>query len=147
MQVLPYIPTLTTVLFVIMAGTYKPENMFLFDQTPYFSGQISVDQTGFVYIPSGCADHTSECKLHVAIHGCNMGRYFVNSTFAENSGLNEWGESNNIIVLYPNVLPDDLVGNPDGCWDWWGYLGPDYALQSGPQMAFIKSIIDEVIGK
>lgn len=126
---------------------YNIKNLFTFDQTKFFSGNISVDDIGFVYIPTGCQDRTSPCKLHIAIHGCNMGQQFIGTEYAEHNGYNQWAESNAVIIVYPNVKPDAELGNPDGCWDWWGYLGrDDYALKTGPQMSFIKSIIDEIMG-
>lgn len=132
---------------MVSSSAYKVENLFKFDQTEHFSGEISVDSTGFIYIPSACADHTTPCRFHVAIHGCSQGQYFIGSEFAEHNGLNQWAETNNVVVVYPNAIPDSALGNPEGCWDWWGYLGKDdYALQSGPQMSFIKSIMDTVLG-
>jgi hypothetical protein len=32
--------------------------------------------------------------------------------------------------------------NPNGCWDWWGYSGENYATKQGPQMAAVKQLID-----
>jgi poly(3-hydroxybutyrate) depolymerase len=130
-----------------LAGSNHVENLFLFDQTQHFSGDISLDDEGFIYIPTACADRTTPCRLHVAIHGCSQGRSFVGSEFAEHNGMNEWAETNNVIILYPNAKADAAKGNPEGCWDWWGYLGSlDYDLKSGPQMAFMKSIMDTVLG-
>jgi hypothetical protein len=43
-----------------------------------------------------------------------------------------WAEANNIVVLYPQLTTRQF--NPEGCWDWWGYSGSDYFVQSGPQM-------------
>lgn len=55
------------------------------------------------------------------------------------AGYNAWAESNNIIVLYPQVHASLL--NPMGCWDWWGYTGAHYAQKGGPQMATIKNMV------
>jgi hypothetical protein len=30
--------------------------------------------------------------------------------------------------------------NPEGCWDWWGYNGPDFAVKSAPQMVTIMNM-------
>jgi hypothetical protein len=99
-----------------------------------------------IFIPTACSDYTTPCHLHVAIHGCKQGQEFIGSTFSEHTGYNKWAENNNITVLYPQIAKDVSHGNPDGCWDWWGYLGKDYALKSGVQMAFLKKVIDAVRG-
>ena len=63
-----------------------------------------------------------------------MGKEALGDTLAANSGLNEWGEGSNIIIVYPQVKKNPTK-NPNGCWDWWGYTGSDFALKSGAQMA------------
>ena len=123
----------------------NPNNLFRFDQTPFYSGEVSLDTSGFIYIPTACASGIG-CHLHVAIHGCNQNQQTIGSTFAEHAGYNEWAENNNVIVVYPQTIKDSKLGNPEGCWDWWGYSGKDYALKSGRQMTFIKNIIDTLRG-
>lgn len=44
--------------------------------------------------------------------------------YAYNTGYNEVGELNNIIMLYPQATLS-LGSNPNGCWDWWGYNIPN----------------------
>ena len=43
--------------------------------------------------------------------------------FARNTGYNEVGELNNIIILYPQSIADNIILNPMGCWDYTGYTG------------------------
>ena len=31
--------------------------------------------------------------------------------------------------------------NPQGCWDWWGYTGPDYATRKGPQVLTVARML------
>ena len=87
--------------------------------------------TGFVYIPTTCGPRDSAltlCKLLVAIHGCMQSVAYVGLEFVMHAGYNNWADTNNIVVLYPQ-----LTQNPEnGCWDWWGYESPDYAKKSGP---------------
>jgi fibronectin type 3 domain-containing protein len=45
-------------------------------------------------------------------------------------------------VLYPQA--DASGSNPNGCWDWWGYDDPNYAVKTGRQMAAIKGMIDRI---
>ncbi len=38
------------------------------------------------------------------------------------SGLNEIAESNDFIIVYPQVSSSYILPlNPYGCFDWWGY--------------------------
>jgi hypothetical protein len=63
------------------------------------------------------------------------------------SGLNERADTNDTIVLYPQATaPPASLTNPEGCWDWWGYTGADYALQSGPQMQALIAMIHHLSG-
>ena len=98
----------------------------------------SFAETGFAYVPKACSD-AAECRLHIAFHGCRQGKEFVEDRFARMSGLNEWAESNRIIVLYPQVNKSTM--NPQGCWDWWGYTGADYDQRSGQQVAGVAALI------
>jgi hypothetical protein len=36
--------------------------------------------------------------------------------------------------------------NPEGCWDWWGYSGADYAVRSGVQIQAIAAMIERLEG-
>ncbi len=36
----------------------------------------SFDDIGYLYVPDSCSSDKIECKLHIAFHGCGMGRYF-----------------------------------------------------------------------
>jgi len=96
--------------------------------------------SGFAYVPEACADKTGECRLHLAFHGCRQGNQFIEDRFARMAGLNEWAESNRIIVLYPQV--NKSLMNPQGCWDWWGYTGADYDQRGGKQIAGIAALIE-----
>ncbi|KAK3106431.1 hypothetical protein FSP39_019772 [Pinctada imbricata] len=96
-----------------------------FDQSEFFhlspARKYGMDTTGYIYVPSGCMDKTRKCKLHVALHGCEMGRTIIGEKYVRYAGYNEVGEANNIIILYPQAIK--TLSNPNGCWDWWGYTG------------------------
>lgn len=55
----------------------------------------------------------------------------IGTVFAQNSGLNTYAESNNVIILYPQSKINKKLGNPGGCWDYWGYTGRNYVSKSG----------------
>lgn len=99
-------------------------------------------ESAFLYVPKSCAAG-KRCGLHVALHGCQQSSEYVDDAFAAGAGYNEWAESNNLLVLYPQVASSKLAPmNPMGCWDWWGYTNENYATKSGPQIIAIKSMID-----
>jgi poly(3-hydroxybutyrate) depolymerase len=46
----------------------------------------------------------------------------IGNDFYTYGGYNEWAESNNIIVVYPQAVKSEFMPmNPSGCFDWWGY--------------------------
>lgn len=103
------------------------------------SGSAIAD-SGFAYVPASCAASMSNCNLHIAFHGCRQGAEFVDDRFASQAGINEWADSNDMVVVYPQIEKSML--NPQGCWDWWGYSGSDYDLASGEQVAAVNAIIE-----
>lgn len=133
-------------------GSLKPsttmveKNFLKFDQTPYYSGSLtSLNTYGYIYVPTACQGGAT-CKLHISFHGCLQGAQSIGDQYAHDSGYNEWAETNNIVVLYPYAKPDSLLGNPNGCWDWWGYTNVEYAYKNGVQMKFAKNLIDALFG-
>ena len=81
----------------------------------------------------------ADCRLHIAFHGCRQGAEFIGDRFVANAGLNEWASQNQIVVVYPQISAS--VMNPQGCWDWWGYTGPQYDQKNGKQIVGINAII------
>ena len=110
-----------------------------FNQAPYAAA--GMDSVGYIYVPANCASGAA-CKLVVALHGCEQGEYYVGTAFVKESGLNEWADTNSIIVLYPQAIPS--TGNTLGCWDWWDYTGTAYASNEGPQVSAIWKMIQQI---
>jgi len=106
---------------------------------------------GWLYVPASCSNNES-CKLHVVFHGCKQyetyrypspsGQATFGTTYVRNTGYNKWADTNNMIVLYPQATASGP--NPNGCWDWWGYDDPNYAVKTGRQMATVKHMIDRI---
>lgn len=96
--------------------------------------------TGWVYVPAACAGGASTCRLHVVLHGCKQNTATIGDQYVRNTGYNRWGDSNNIIMLYPQTS----TAATNSCWDWWGYDSANYAKKSGPQMAAIKAMVDRL---
>jgi poly(3-hydroxybutyrate) depolymerase len=122
-----------------------------FDQTEFCPNKdcagIDMDNTGQVFVPQNCANGQA-CKVHLAIHGCLQYQGIIQQQFVQKSGINEWADTNNIIVIYPQLIAqgnNTKPGyNPNGCWDFWGYNGSDYALRSGKQNATVMAMINRI---
>lgn len=108
---------------------------------------------GWLYVPANCGNRQA-CKLHVVFHGCKQyetyrysavgaGLVTFGTTYVHNTGYNKWADTNNIIMLYPQATAGGQ--NPNGCWDWWGYDDPSYAVKSGRQMAAVKRMVDRIV--
>jgi hypothetical protein len=117
-----------------------------FDQTAFF-GQAresaGLHGVGYLYIPTQCT--AAPCRLHVAFHGCKQNVDSVYDDFIRDAGYNRWAARNHIVVLYPQTTASAV--NPNGCWDFWGYTGPNYDNRNGPQMRVIKAMVDRLIGE
>ncbi len=115
------------------------------DQPDYEAAHMR--PSAYLYVPRSCAVGEA-CGVHVAFHGCAQSSEFVADAFAQGAGFNEWAESNNLIIVYPQSGSSKFaLVNPYGCWDWWGYTGQDYATRNGTQMKAVKSLLDLLAGK
>jgi hypothetical protein len=105
---------------------------------------------GFVYVPARCSSGIS-CRIHIAFHGCAQSAQSVNDDFYAKTRYNAWADSNDIIVLYPqvNITPYNLIG----CWDWWGYTewwvyggigSGSYAQKCGVQMQAVHAMVERL---
>ncbi|MEV8590848.1 PHB depolymerase family esterase [Streptomyces sp. NPDC051180] len=112
-----------------------------FDQSAYAPGgnpsAISMGNEGFAYVPLSCQSGAS-CRLMVTLHGCYQYFGLVGNALMDKGYLNEYADTNDMIVLYPQTTT--MSGNPRGCWDWWGYKSADYAQKSGPQMTAVMNM-------
>ncbi len=109
-----------------------------FAQTPFVSGH-GMATTGWIYVPAACAAGT-QCRLHVALHGCKQNAADVGQEFVRNAGYNRWADANNVVMLYPQTSQQAT----NSCWDWWGYDSADYAKKSAPQMKAIVGMITQL---
>ncbi|MBC7956613.1 MAG: hypothetical protein H7Y33_12180 [Cytophagales bacterium] len=126
-------------------------NYIEFNQSA-FTGNPGMAATGWVYVPASCAAGTV-CKLHVALHGCQQGFATIGDKFIKNTGYTRWADTNHIIVLFPQAKVDSTsratsasgsLANPNGCWDWIGWYGSNFAQKTGTQMAAIKAMVDQL---
>ncbi|WP_329112595.1 extracellular catalytic domain type 2 short-chain-length polyhydroxyalkanoate depolymerase [Streptomyces sp. NBC_01353] len=127
-------------------------SLIQFDQNAYAPGgaaaPLSLDDKGFVYVPTSCAGGAT-CSLMVALHGCKQGYGYqgFGTRFIDNAYLNEYADTNDMIVLYPQAVPTATLENPNGCWNWWGYLGDSsYARHGGKQIEAIMGMVRALRG-
>ena len=105
----------------------------------------SLNKYGYAYVPSNCEwSKNTACRVHVSFHGCKQIQKVINLTYVEHSGFNKWADNNQLIIFYPQATNNTL--NPDGCWDWWGYTGPDYATKYAAQIMTVNNILDSIFG-
>ncbi len=119
-----------------------------FDQTEFgASAANSMDTSGLVYVPDACA-RGAECGLVLALHGCLQTQPLIGAKFATESGIDPWADTNRVVVLYPYAVqaPGPVPYNPQGCWDWWGYDDPNYALRDGTQLGIVYRMVRRVTG-
>jgi len=114
------------------------ENLRLFSQKEFSSAGLH--EKGWAYIPAACDRENHGCRVHMALHGCQMGPDFMDDEFRAYAGYNTWAESNDLIIIYPSISRS--FGNPNGCWDWFGYTNDNYANRAGPQMEALMKIIE-----
>jgi hypothetical protein len=84
----------------------------------------------------------------------------IQDQFYTKIGLNQWADTNRIMVLYPQAhatkasefpWPDAMAlfnTNMQGCWNWWGYAGDkQYLTKQGVQVAAIWAMVQRVIAR
>jgi hypothetical protein len=105
----------------------------------------SMASTNLAYIPPACAAGAA-CRLIVALHGCASDTTYTGDEFPEHSYLDNYADTNNLVILYPQTAVSVLRANPSGCWDWWGYDGSTFATKNGPQMQAILNMVHAIGG-
>jgi poly(3-hydroxybutyrate) depolymerase len=120
------------------ASALPSANFVQFNQSQFISGH-GMATTGWAYVPQACSSG-SQCRVHVVLHGCKQNENDVQQQYVKNTGYNRWADTNNIVMLYPQTS----LAATNSCWDWWGYDSANYAKKSGPQMAAIKAMVDQV---
>lgn len=132
-------------------NTPAASNYIEFDQAA-FTGNPGMAATGWVYVPASCSGGT-QCRVHVALHGCQQNQATVGDKFIKNTGYTRWADTNRIVVLFPQTRVDNTsrstsasgsLANPNGCWDWIGWYGSNFAQRAGSQQAAIKAMVDQL---
>jgi poly(3-hydroxybutyrate) depolymerase len=152
-------------------GTLQPKaaaqtgRMIAFDQTEFVPGGAAaangLSNTGYFYVPKTCEPGAAKrCRLHIVLHGCLQSAEIMNDTFYRHIGVNEWADTNGILVLYPQAHGttvqelavqnpmSTMNANPNGCWNWWGYaFDAQYLTRKGVQIGAIWAMVRRLEGK
>ncbi len=152
-------------------GTLQPKaaaqtgRLVAFDQTEFVPGGAAaangLANTGYLYVPKACERGALKpCRLQIVLHGCLQSAEILNDTFYRHVGVNEWADTNGIIVLYPQAHATTVQElavqnpmsngntNPNGCWNWWGYaFDTQYLTKQGVQIGAIWGMVQRLEGK
>jgi poly(3-hydroxybutyrate) depolymerase len=152
-------------------GPLQPPNdkvsgrIVAFDQAEFVPENAAqangMSDTGYLYVPKACeAGAARRCRLHVALHGCLQSAELLGDEFYTKIGINEWAETNGIMVVYPQthattvseLASQNFVSllhtNLAGCWNWWGYArDPQYLTKQGVQIRAIWSMVLRLTGQ
>lgn len=120
-----------------------------FSQSEFHTGDtwlVGMSHYGFAYVPASCAAQQA-CRVHIAFHGCKQYATSIGDKYYAKAGYNQWADTNNMIVLYPQTVATTVTPlNPNGCWDWWGLASSNYAKKSSPQITAIRAMLTRLSG-
>lgn len=126
--------------------------------------RLDLAAQGVAYVPPSCRAAGARCGVHVALHGCRQDV----KVFARTTGFARWADLYRLIIVYPAIAQGSspvsescgsapvsswadsawIQPNPNGCWDWWGYLdGGDrtrHLTRRAPQMQAIEGMVKAV---
>lgn len=122
-----------------------------FDQSR-FGANNGLADSGWLYLPAACAAG-SNCRLHVALHGCRQNETRIGERYVRNTGFARWADTNRIVVLFPQTRIDYFprrtsasgwLPNPHGCFDWIGWYGANFATRDGAQVSAIRAMVEQL---
>ncbi|MGB8265652.1 MAG: hypothetical protein WCE44_04985 [Candidatus Velthaea sp.] len=120
-------------------STNPQGSLIQFNQNTYAPGgnalAINLDNTGWIFVPQSCANGTA-CNLVVVFTGCLASQIEIGTLLMTDGNVDNWADTNNLVVLYPQLS----VGF-GSCWDFYGYTGPNFAFQSGPQIQAVWNMV------
>lgn len=109
------------------------------------AAKAQLAKTGYLYVPASCSS-AQPCRLHISFHGCRQNAEMVGDAYVTQTGLNEYADTNQLVVFYPQTTASKLLPmNPQACWDWWGYSGDDYMLRSGAQLSAVQQLSEHLL--
>jgi poly(3-hydroxybutyrate) depolymerase len=114
-----------------------------FDQKELAGAAAKMADEGYVFVPAACRSG-ARCRLVIVFHGCAQSAKTVGDKVYAHAGFNRWADTNQLVVLYPQV--NASLFNLQGCWDWFGYTGGAYASKAAPQLVAVKAMADRLMG-
>jgi len=135
-------------------GTLKPrvearqnfswisQEQYLPPKTPSWS-DARIEKWAVLYLPTGCRQKPAACYVHVHYHGCIANKWTKRRQWINHLDLNEYGEANDIIILYPQAKGDRLTGK--GCWNW-GFTKDDrlFDTRQSVQLKMVMNIVADL---
>ena len=122
-------------------GVFRPYWQSNFLDTPVWV-HSSLAPLGYIFYPEQCYDGTTQCHIHIYLHGCGMTTRGMGGNEEDMNRFNKYAVSNDLIVVYPDVQYS--LKNPEGCWDAWGYSGDDYLTNDSVLANYLKSVIERL---
>jgi len=126
-----------------------------FDQSQFIDAQdmgyfgISMDDTGYVFVPDNCKNGSVQCHLHLHLHGCAQTREWIGTGYALETGFLPLAARNNVVMVFPQIRANFY--NMGGCWNMGtvNYLPSDkedhrYATKQAKQMRVVARIVERV---
>lgn len=118
------------------------------DQTKYTPWGWKFEDTNMaeyaiVYVPTGCLQDSDSCRVHVDYHGCINKAWSQRERWSNALDLNEYGEANNIIIVYPQAAGDRATGK--GCWNW-GFPDDDkyFDTRKSVQLSIVVDLVADL---
>jgi len=131
----------------------KVSNIRAFSQAPFIEDfNVGFHALGWLYVPDSCqagiAPPPGGCRLIIHFHGCGG-----SGPPGENDLTVRYAENNDIVLLHPVIKKFNNVsrtfGNANeiqrGCWDGYGQLSEDFALQSAPHMRSVFRMLEHLV--
>jgi len=123
-----------------------------YDQNEFFDNSANdngLDDEGYVFIPDRCANGTVQCHFHLHLHGCTQEKGWVEDGYVQRTGFVELAKKNDIVVMFPQIK-HNFFYNPNGCWNFQGYLNDSdmykFATKTGAQMKGMARMVEKVAG-
>ena len=113
-------------------------------ELPQSQAGSQLANTAYAYVPRQCAAG-EPCRLHISFHGCKQHAAAVDDAYISQTGLNQYADSNDLVILYPQAAASAF--NPHGCWDWWGYTGEQYISRQAPQLQAVLLLAEQLTAR
>jgi len=102
-----------------------------------------LERWGLAYVPAGCEGATQSCHVHIHYHGCLRRDWYRRFLWVSSLDLNEYGEANDIVIVYPQAAGDSTAGV--GCWNW-GFAKDDpvFDTRGSVQLRTVARLLDDL---